>query len=533
MKFEELFPARVYLNLGRRPDRRGEVEWKFLNAGIEVERFAAVDARYVNRMALENKKRDERIQTNARHPDDVSSWVRGYENAGRYALALTQRLAIRRAKLIGASAVLIFEDDVVLHPNFKSLVEALSLPEDWGLFYLGCCHEEDDIEPVSPGIVKTTSAIDTHAFAVNQRYYDRILKTLDAKCKPIDEITSASDRYLQSVQHVIPTYASFPNLAWQGYSVSDLANKEYSNYRDAGTQKAHPHRVRTLFNKMYQDGLDACNRPTPPSKVALLFLTREDVHHPQIWRDYISECPERVKVFSHPKYPLESNGGFLAGTEISKLIATNWGGISLVRASLNLLEEALEDPSITHFSLHSEACIPVQPLSYLLRQLDLNPKSRIYYESLENAASIKKHRASMIPEIPYHCWRFHPQWWLLDRITARWLLQNDYTELFSRMEVPDEAYFATLLSFLGYPLDDCVIRKHVTWACWEGGAGHPTTFDIVDQERLESIEQSGCFFARKFSPTADLGKLRMLPKCAQILTDPSGQSPRTINKVQI
>jgi len=108
MDFEKEFPLRYYLNLGRREDRRTEMEWMLEQTGIRVERFPAVDARFVRNL-------------------------RGYDEKGRYALALTIRLAIRRAKQTGATSVLLLEDDAVLHPNFVELVNQIELPGDWGL----------------------------------------------------------------------------------------------------------------------------------------------------------------------------------------------------------------------------------------------------------------------------------------------------------------------------------------------------------------------------------------------------------------
>ena len=44
MDFGETFPLRFWINLGRREDRRHEVEGELEKAGIVAERFAAVDA---------------------------------------------------------------------------------------------------------------------------------------------------------------------------------------------------------------------------------------------------------------------------------------------------------------------------------------------------------------------------------------------------------------------------------------------------------------------------------------------------------
>lgn len=71
-------------------------------------------------------------------------------------------------------------------------------------------------------------------------------------------------------------------------------------------------------------------------KLGLLFLTRGDVHHPAIWREFVDECRDRVRVFSHPKFLEALQGGFLASTAIHDRFETGWGTISLVKASLAL-----------------------------------------------------------------------------------------------------------------------------------------------------------------------------------------------------
>jgi GR25 family glycosyltransferase involved in LPS biosynthesis len=151
MNFEEAFPLRFLINLGRREDRWHAVEAKLEKAGIVTERFTAVDA--------------------ARKPDsagpvlDLPLPVRGYESAGRYALALTQRLALRKVAQRKAPAVLLLEDDVVFHPNFRALIATVELPEEWGIFYLGCAHARKP-EWAGSRAVRVREAADTHAVAI-------------------------------------------------------------------------------------------------------------------------------------------------------------------------------------------------------------------------------------------------------------------------------------------------------------------------------------------------------------------------------
>ena len=38
-------------------------------------------------------------------------------------------------------------------------------------------------------------------------------------------------------------------------------------------------------------------------KVALLFLTIDDIHFPNIWSDYFKNYLEYINIYCHPKYP--------------------------------------------------------------------------------------------------------------------------------------------------------------------------------------------------------------------------------------
>jgi hypothetical protein len=437
-------------------------------------------------------------------PALLEKTVRGYENAGRYALALTQRLALRQAWLQRAEAVLIFEDDVVLHPNFLALAEALELPEDWGLFYFGCAHETEP-EPVAPGIVRVASAVDTHAFAVRAPYYRRVMAALDAHGKPRPGHALASDRFLAAMQGEIPTYACFPNLAWQAEKKSDLTGATCTWYGRDGAQRCHREVIDRVYAKIGGDGSPVGESTT--AKLGLLFLTRGDVNQPGVWREFVHGRPDGVRVFSHPKLPERTRGGFLEGTAVEERHETAWGSISLVRATLAMLRAALDDGSLTHFVLLSEACVPIRPLPEMLAHLDRNPKSRFTWKTIEEGSPLQVSRAAALPLVPQACWRFQSQWWLLDRLAAEWVARVDYTEVFGGMPIPDEAYFSTVLCLLGYPLDDRVVKKAVTWVHWPPGAGHPAEFATMEPTRLEEMLESGAWFARKFPPGADIQRL--------------------------
>ena len=115
MKLSDLKLAIVYVNLAHREDRRAETEYQLFQLGLTAQRQPGIKA----------------------------AWVRdpwGFQNERRYACSLAKRLAIRRGFQTGAEAVLLLEDDVVFHPEFHDRLAGIELPENWGLFYLGCRH---------------------------------------------------------------------------------------------------------------------------------------------------------------------------------------------------------------------------------------------------------------------------------------------------------------------------------------------------------------------------------------------------------
>lgn len=522
MNFEETFPLRFWINLGRREDRRVETEARLAEAGVAAERFSAINASGIQTPGPTVRMVEEI------GPDGMTTWqlkktpggeIRGYEGAGRYALALTQRLAIREAKRRGAPAVLLFEDDVVLHPNFQALVSAVDLPDDWGIFYLGCTHNK---RPSWAGtrVVKCEYAVDTHAIAVRAPYYDRVMEMLDRHLKPDLGVAKASDQFLALLHKEIPSYACYPNLAWQDVSASDLTKNVYSNYTKDGKQKNWGESVSTLLPEITDPPRDTGEEKAHAAKkgrgsvrgaasareprLGLLFLTRGDVNNPEIWREFVAEMPDRVEVFSHPKHPKELIGGFLEGTAVRKLIPTQWGDISLVRAAREMLLAALEDPGLTHFALLSESCVPIKPLPEIIRRLRVDPRPQFGFKTLSEASSRMAARIEAVPEVPAGCWRFTSQWWLLDRTSAVFAAGQDYTPLFEKMHVPDEGYFATVMAMQGYPLDGEVLNKDSTWTWWEKDAGSPNSWEEIPRDRLEGLLHSGAIFARKFPKGADI-----------------------------
>lgn len=497
MDFEKTLPLRYYINLGRRQDRRIETEIALMQAGITAERFPAIDARHVRRTG-------------------------GYESAGRYALALSQRLVLRKASLRKADAVLVLEDDVVFDPDLLKKLERIDLPEDWGIFYLGCAHRHRP-EPAGPGLVKVRYALDTHAFAVRAPYYRAVMKSLAARSGEDAGHPLASDWFLADLHESIPTYACYPNLAWQAEQGSDLTGYTYSNYTDGGEQLASALEVAGLQGELWgvkpwprpgngeggaaieerETGREALAEP----RLGLLFLTRGEVNHPEIWEEFVQSAGDGIRVFSHVK-EREEPLSFLKGTTIGEWHETEWGDISLVRAMLSLLKEALADRSLTHFAFVSESCIPIRPWSEIRRRLTFDPRSMIDWQDRESMKVKHLERLSPLEDVPARERRMHSQWCLLDREAALCVTERDLTDRFEKVKAADEHYLGTVLALRGFPEEKKINRRQVTWTLWNDFAltSRPEEHRLTRPELIAELANFEGFFARKFPKESDIAK---------------------------
>lgn len=249
--------------------------------------------------------------------------------------------------------------------------------------------------------------------------------------------------------------------------------------------------------------------PTSPCKLALMFLTKDGIHHPEIWQEYVDDWNGDCSVFYHSKTGHFDNAEFPSAKPVSRTIETKWGCVSLVQATLLLLEEAIKNPKTTHFALVSENCVPARPAAELRRALTMDPRPRINWTNLEEMRHQMPDKAGRIYSvngIRDRYWHFHDQWWILDRAAVFAILQNDRTVDFSGSFAPDECYFGTVLALAGWNFQSDVIKRATTWTHWIHDGASPSSHDMVTGKEAAEISESGCFFARKFPKESNIGE---------------------------
>jgi len=174
------------LNLDRRPDRRAWIDHHLFVAGIEAERFPAVEV------------------------EDRGAFT----FRGQRGCLLSHRAMVERAVERGYESILILEDDARIRDiatfrrRVPRIVKELST-RPWDLFYF----QHQGHAPVESlrYIQRTTGSWLTHAVAVHSRFYREYLRLADpSKGKPIDYIlfhgTAGAEVYTSKEELIVQRF---------------------------------------------------------------------------------------------------------------------------------------------------------------------------------------------------------------------------------------------------------------------------------------------------------------------------------------
>jgi len=246
-------------------------------------------------------------------------------------------------------------------------------------------------------------------------------------------------------------------------------------------------------------------------KIGFLFLTRGEHHNISIWESYFENVdPSRYKILVHSKEPntLLSPLWKQQNSSILRSIPTAWGTISLVKATLCLLQMAVTDPLIKKFILLSESCIPMSSFDLLYDCLhEESNRSRIYWSYGKNHDRYHFIKGNISQVIPIANWMKQSQWMCLDRkhvsllflpIHQKRLLKT--LEDFSYCPAPDEHFFINyFIHFLKIHPSEFINYPN-TYVDWNVSCKHPKLFGYVPSDLVLYCREKKIFFARKFAP---------------------------------
>ena len=240
------------------------------------------------------------------------------------------------------------------------------------------------------------------------------------------------------------------------------------------------------------------------NKIAFLFLTKGDSNVSNIWKYYFKDISTNLyNIYCHPKK--KPSQLFLKKNVIQTIIPTQWGDISLVKATILLLREAFKDENNKFFILVSESCCPVQSFKKLYDKIFSIKKSWIYYQHHDNRYDrYLKMDKKLKYIIPFNRFLSQNQWMVLSRLHTSIILKNtDKLSLFKNVHAIDEHYFILILLLYYKNMDNlsCVVyNQKITYCDWSDiRSSHPKEFKYLEASTLKKAIVANCFFIRKIS----------------------------------
>lgn len=232
-------------------------------------------------------------------------------------------------------------------------------------------------------------------------------------------------------------------------------------------------------------------------KLALLFLTRSDLNHPDVWKQWID--PAKCTIYNHSK--MIPKDPWLAQYRISDIQPNEWGYLLLAQQAL--LREALKNPLNEKFIFLSESCIPLHSCDQVYCILMASPQSYMRWYDIWWKGNPKR----TLIEFPEEHHFGNHQWIILNRKHAQMIAEdNDWIHLAMQHLCCDEAYPSTFFSMHGV-LDE-FRNELTTFVDWHRGSPYVFTkhtkqdYEVLLDAKYNSNGFFGpcrCLFARKFS----------------------------------
>ncbi|UOP04747.1 beta-1,6-N-acetylglucosaminyltransferase [Conchiformibius kuhniae] len=206
---------------------------------------------------------------------------------------------------------------------------------------------------------------------------------------------------------------------------------------------------------------------------------------------------------------------------LNNRVAVNWGGFSMILATLNLFQAALAEPANRYFHLLSGECLPLQNTATLEAAWSDLPAGTLFLQS--RTSRRLRHRVRFNAPHADTAWqrKWHgkvltkllqgldyllptkqichvgSQWFSADRVAAEPLFQEALSEpssLFEKKLCPDEHFFQHIVHNVLPEKSINHINDNRRLIAMHGSANHP---DYLDLAQLRQARQNGLWFARK------------------------------------
>jgi hypothetical protein len=231
-------------------------------------------------------------------------------------------------------------------------------------------------------------------------------------------------------------------------------------------------------------------------KIALIFLTRNGVNHPNFWKKELSQHADKFNAYFYSDNPLIDP--FYNNLRLQETVPTNWN--CHIKTWQHILKEAFKNEENYKFVYLSESCLPLFSLNEIYKALTEDNNSYMCFAGPWWPNGDCRDVLWLPKE---HRWG-NSEWIILNRDHTETIIKDNFIiEIVSNFPIDSESYPATLFSVkrcLGEFV--CRTTTYVDWAHPENGGAHPYHFREFSQYNLDVLveaKKGKHFFARKFT----------------------------------
>jgi len=230
ININDFFDQVYVLNLDREPDKYLKTKKQLDLFDIKHIRFSGVDG---NSIEITNNWDNVKKNINFKPGSGL------IENKFAYGCLLSHQKIIQHAKKHNYKKILILEDDVLIHQNFKNEIQKLkNLPTNWKMIYFGTSqYNWDNLKYLDFGFYLANKSLGTFAYAIDSSIFDDIITTSNCKQKSIDNYlgNDIQKKYYNDC------YVFNPNII-----IADVSKSYIRGERD---QITHSKKMKWEFNK--------------------------------------------------------------------------------------------------------------------------------------------------------------------------------------------------------------------------------------------------------------------------------------------
>jgi hypothetical protein len=232
-------------------------------------------------------------------------------------------------------------------------------------------------------------------------------------------------------------------------------------------------------------------------KICFCFLTYYGLERVDIWNNFFKDIDTNLyKVYIHPKYPNFLIDKYLFPINIvqNRVETTNKTNISIVNATIRLLENSYNDQELTHYIFLSQSCMPIYDFNTIYKTVILFDKSVIGKKDNNKKERYYQLNMNLKKYISYAQFTKQQPNMVLIKDDVRKIITNNFTNYFSNMICPDEHYFINILLYL---LDSKIIFNQIVFCNYNLNATQGLDFNYVNENLIKSIRNMGFLFIRK------------------------------------